>query len=382
LYSFLQLFHPFPLKVVSGRGIYLTLEDGKEYMDLFSGLGVNLLGHNHPDILSALSEPFPMHLSLLLEHPLKEEVASELTRLTGFDKVFFTNSGAESVEGAIKFMWLWLKSRGNIKRRVIAFKDSFHGRTLGSMTFTGLMQNQGYPRLNIETIFLPFGDTDRLTEEIENGCDFVILEPIQGAGGVKIAGEEFYDTLSKLHQEFGFGLIVDEIQAGLGRTGAFLASAPLGLEPDIVTLAKGLGGGLPLGAILLTENIANTIKPGYHGTTMGGNYLALRLAKVVIKKLEEELLEHVRNLDKLLKDMLIPKLVTNPEIKEVRQRGLFIGIELKKDIADDVKEILFEKGYIVNSIRKNIIRLLPPLIITFDELSDAINQINTIIAGF
>jgi len=376
--KFLQLFHPFPLKVIDGKGIFLTLEDGKEYMDLFSGLGVNLLGYNHPALLAALSEPFPMHLSALLEHPLKEEVAGDLTRLTGFDKVFFSNSGTEAIEGAIKFIWKWLERTGKSTERVIAFRDSFHGRTLGSMTLTDLLSHQGFPKLDIKTVFLPFGDPDILTKEIEQSCSFVIIEPIQGAGGVRIAEPKFYKILSILHRELGFGLIVDEIQSGLGRTGYFLSSQPLGLNPDIVTIAKGLGGGLPLGAILLKERIANAIKPGDHGTTMGGNYLSLRLSKVVIKKIKE-LLEHVKNLDKLLKDIHIPELLTNPEIKNVRQEGLFIAIELRKDNADDIKEILFEKGYLVNSIRKKIIRLLPPLIISIEELEDAVNALNEVI---
>ncbi len=379
--NFLRLFHPFPLKVVDGKGIYLTLEDGKEYRDLFSGLGVNLLGHNHPDIIASLSKTFPLHLSLLLEHSLKEEVASDLARITGFDKVFFSNSGTEAVEGALKFMWMWVKEKGNVKNRIISFKNSFHGRTLGSMTVSGLLLHQGFPKLNFDTLFLPFGDEKMLTEEIEKGCDFVILEPIQGASGVRIAKLKFYKTLSILHREFAFGLIVDEIQSGLGRTGEFLASTLFGLDPDIVTIAKGLGGGLPLGAILLKEKIANAMKPGYHGTTMGGNYLSLRLSKVLIKKVQE-LLEHVRNLDKLLKDVLVPELLANPRVREVRQKGLFIAIELKKENADEVKDILFENGYLVNSLGKRIIRLLPPLIITFEELNDSINEINEVIKGY
>ena len=379
--SFLQLFHPFPLKVVDGHGIYLTLEDGKDYVDLFSGLGVNLLGHNHPDILTALSEPFPIHLSALLEHPLKEEVASNLTRITGFDKVFFSNSGTEAIEGAIKLMWKWLKKRGKNNERVIAFRNSFHGRTLGSMTVTDLLSYQGFPKLEFTTVFLPFDDADMLTKEIEHGCSFVIMEPIQGAAGVKIASQNFYKTLSILHREFGFGLIADEIQSGLCRSGEFLASTLFGIEPDIVTLAKGLGGGLPLGAILLKERIADAIKPGDHGTTMGGNYLSLRLSKVVIKNVLE-LLDHVRNLDMLMKDILIPQLLSNQKIKEVRQKGLFIAIELKDNKADEVKDVLFEKGFLVNSIRKKIIRLLPPLIISIDELKNAFQQLNEVIENF
>jgi acetylornithine/N-succinyldiaminopimelate aminotransferase len=379
--SFLQLFHPFPNKVVSGREIYLTLDNGKEYMDLFAGLGVNLLGHNHPDIRTALSEPFPMHLSALIEHPLKEEVASDLTRITGFDKVFFSNSGTEAIEGAIKFIWLYLIRRGQTNNRIISFRESFHGRTLGSLSLTDLLQHQKVPMLDIEKVFLPFGDTEILTKEIQKGCGFVIIEPIQGAGGVKFGDDEFYTQLEILHKEFGFGLIVDEIQSGLGRTGEFLASTHYDLNPDIVTLAKGLGGGLPLGAILLTEQVANSIKHGDHGTTMGGNYLALRLAKVVIPKVQE-LLEHVRNLDTLLKDILVPQLAKNKNVKEVRHKGLFIAIELKKDKSDEVKDILYEKGYLVNSIKKRIIRLLPPLIIRIDELKEAFEQIDEVVEVF
>jgi acetylornithine/N-succinyldiaminopimelate aminotransferase len=379
--SFLQLFHPFPLKVVGGHDIHLQLEDGNKYVDLFTGLGVNLLGHNHPAILEALKDPFPLHLCALLEHPLKEEIAAELTRITGFDKVFFSNSGTEAVEGALKFMWKWLEQRGSTHERFFAFRDSFHGRTLGALTFTDLLSSQGFPALDIPVVYLPFGDVQMLTDEVQRGCGVVIIEPIQGAAGVRYADTSFYHALEKLHREFGFGLIADEIQAGLGRTGEFLSSTLFGLDPDVVTIAKGLGGGLPLGAILLKERIAQTLKPGDHGTTMGGNYLALRLAKVVLEQVPG-LLDHVKNLDKLLRDILIPKLLINDKVKEVRHQGLFIAIELKEEKADEISEILFQKHYLVNSIRKKIIRLLPPLIITIDELKEAIDQISEVIASF
>ncbi len=378
--SFLQLFHPFPLKVVGGHDIHLHLDDGNKYVDLFTGLGVNLLGHNHPAIINALKEPFPMHLCALLEHPLKEDVASELTRITGFDKVFFSNSGAEAIEGAIKFTLKWLEQRASTNARILAFRGSFHGRTLGALSFTDLLSFQGFPRLDIPIMFLPFADAKTLTDEVQAGCGAIILEPIQGAAGVRYADHSFYETLEKLHSEFGFMLIADEIQAGLGRTGTFLSSTLLGLDPDIITIAKGLGGGLPLGAILMKEHVAGAIKPGDHGTTMGGNYLALRLAKVVIEQVMD-LLEHVRNLDTLLEDILVPQLLANDNIKEVRHRGLFIAIELKDEKADEVAAVLFQKRYLVNSIRKNILRLLPPLIITMDELREAIDQIDEVIAG-
>jgi acetylornithine/N-succinyldiaminopimelate aminotransferase len=378
--SFLQLFHPFPLKVVGGHDIHLQLEDGNKYVDLFTGLGVNLLGHNHPAIIEALKEPFPMHLCALLEHPLKEEVAGELTRITGFDKVFFSNSGAEAVEGALKFMWKWLEHRASTHERIFAFRNSFHGRTLGALSLTSLLSFQGFPVLDLPIVFLPFGDVQMLTDEVQRGCGIIIIEPVQGAAGVRYADRSFYEALEKLHKEFGFGLIADEIQTGLGRTGAFLSSTLFGLDPDIVTIAKGLGGGLPLGAILIKEHIANVLNPGDHGTTMGGNYLALRLAKVVLEQVTG-LLDHVKNLDKLLRDILIPELLKNERVKEVRQSGLFIAIELKDDKADEIAEILFQKRYLVNSIRKRIIRLLPPLIITMDELKEAIDQIDEVIAG-
>lgn len=378
--SFLQLFHPFPLKVIGGHDIHLHLEDGNKYVDLFTGLGVNLLGHNHPAILKALEEPFPMHLCALLEHPLKEEVAADLTRITGFDKVFFSNSGTEAVEGSLKFMWKWLEQRGSTHERIFAFRNSFHGRTLGALTVTDLLSFQAFPRLDLPVVFLPFGDVVLLTDEVQRGCGAIIVEPIQGAAGVRYAEPSFYETLEKLHREFGFCLIADEIQAGLGRTGEFLSSSLFNLQPDIVTIAKGLGGGLPLGAVLLREHIANAIKAGDHGTTMGGNYLALRLAKVVLEQVTG-LLDHVKNLDRLLKDILIPGLLKNQNIKEIRQQGLFIAIELKEEKADEISEILFQKHYLVNSIRKRCIRLLPPLIITMDELKEAIDQIDEVIAG-
>ncbi len=340
------------MEPVRGEGVYLVDKNGKRYLDLLSGLGVNLLGYNHPAIVKELKDipPF-LHLSNLYLHPLKEEVASILCSLTGMDFAFFTNSGTEAVEAALKFAWK--KNPG----KIVAFENSFHGRTLGSLSTSGMLKEQPFPRINTEIKFLPWGDAESVLKE---NPSILILEPLQGSGGPRVASREFYKAIMEL-KKHGTIIICDEIQSGLGRCGSFLASQRLGLKPDIVALGKGLGGGLPLGCVLLRKEIASTLSTGDHGTTMGGNFLALKLARVVIKEVLK-LMGHAKELEK--------------ELHGNEGLGLFIGITTERK--DEVMRKMLEEGVIIGKSARGI-RLLPPLIIKKEELLPVWERIRSLL---
>lgn len=349
---YLNLYDTYPIEPVKGEGVYLFDKYGRRYLDLLSGLGVNLLGYNHPTIIKELKDtPAFLHLSNLYLHPLKEEVASLLCSLTGMDYAFFTNSGTEAIEASLKFAWK--KNPG----KIVAFENSFHGRTLGSLSLSGFLIHQRFPRIDAEIRFLPWGDAERLRKEEPS---ILILEPIQGSGGPKLASPEFYNEIMEL-KTHGTIIICDEIQSGLGRCGSFLASMRLGIEPDIVALGKGLGGGLPLGCVLLKNKIRDALSKGDHGTTMGGNFLALKLARVVIDEVLK-LIEHVREIEK--------------HIEGNEGLGLFIGITTERK--DEIVKKMLEDGVIIGKSIRGI-RLLPPLIIKKDELLPVWERIRSLL---
>ncbi len=359
--KFLNLYNTYPIEVQDADGIYLIDKSGNKYLDAVSGLGVNLLGYNHPKINKVLSENHPfLHLSSLYLSDIKEEIAEILCELTGMDSVFFSNSGTESVEGAIKFAW---KSNPG---KIISFTHSFHGRTAGALSLSHKFIQQKFPKINVEIEFLPWNNP----EVLENAnADIIIFEPIQGAGGVIPASQNFFNILRE-KQEGGTILIADEIQSGLGRTGRFLAVENWNIKPDIITLAKGLGGGIPLGAILMNKRIAENITTGDHGTTMGGNILALKLAKVVLKEVQN-LLPHINEISQYIDEKFIPEF-KNKGVS-IRKKGLFIGFDVNN--AAKLKNQIFQDRVIVNTPGKNTIRLLPPLIIKKEEVNNLFNTI-------
>lgn len=359
--KFLNLYNTYPIEVQDADGIYLIDKNGKKYLDAVSGLGVNLLGYNHPKINKILSEKNPiLHLSSLYLSDIKEEVAEILCERTGMDNVFFSNSGTESVEGAIKFAW---KTNPG---KIIAFTNSFHGRTSGALSLSHKFIQQRFPRIDVKIEFLPWDNPEVLGNADAN---IIIFEPVQGAGGVIPASQKFFDIL-KEKQEKGTILIADEIQSGLGRTGKFLAVENWHIKPDIIVLAKGLGGGIPLGAILMNKGIAENISTGDHGTTMGGNILALKLAKVVLKEVQR-LLPHINELSQYIDEKFIPKFEDKGIF--VRKKGLFIGFDV--DDAVKLKNQTFQDKVIVNTPGKKTIRLLTPLIIKKNEVDNLFNTI-------
>jgi len=359
--KFLNLYNTYPIEIQDADGIYLIDKNGKRYLDAVSGLGVNLLGYNHPEINKVLSENHPiLHLSSLYLSDVKEDVAEILCEFTEMDNVFFSNSGTESVEGAIKFAW---KTNPG---KIISFTHSFHGRTAGALSLSHKFIRQKFPRINVEIEFLPWNNPEILKN---TDAKIIIFEPIQGAGGVIQGSQPFFDIL-KEKQEKGAILIADEIQSGLGRTGKFLAIEHYDIKPDIITLAKGLGGGVPLGAILMNKRISQNILMGDHGTTMGGNILALKLAKVVLKE-TQKLLPHINELSRYIDEKFVPSF-ENKGIS-VRKKGLFIGFDVNDAVK--LKNQVFRDKIIVNTPGKYTIRLLPPLIIKQEETDILFNII-------
>jgi len=350
--NFLNIYPNIKVQIQRGEGVYLFDVSNRRYIDLIAGIGVNILGYHDPDCDRVLSDTeISPHFSNLFLHSLKEEIADILNKLCGTDKVFFTNSGTESNEAAIKFAWKVNPGK------IVAFEGSFHGRSLGAYSLSHLFLHQNYPRINAHVEFASFNNADDLWKKGRDAST-IIFEPIQGAGGVRVLKKEIYTALEEL-QSNGIVIISDEIQSGLGRTGDFLASGVLNFRPDIITLAKGLGGGIPLGAVCMKENIASSIHIGNHGTTMGGNLKALQLSQIVLKKLTTYLMEHIKEVEKNVVEEYKDRL-------GLRGKGLFIGFDVEN--GSEFADKMVEKGYFVNIIKNNTVRLLPPYILKEEDL--------------
>src|SRR5438552_4116502 len=317
-----------------GSGAYLIDKSNKRYLDLLAGIAVNALGYNHPRVKQVLRKQIkrPIHVSNLIYHEYQGLLAEKLCKISGLDRAFFTNSGTESIEGCLKFARVYAKP----KFRVLSLENSFHGRTFGALSATGQKQYRDpFEPLVPGFEFVKFNDAADLEAKLTDDVCAVIIETIQGEGGIRPISEEFYKAARRMSARKGALLIVDEIQCGLGRTGswyAFHRFAPPGnkeLLPDMVASAKPLGLGIPLGAILLSEKVAAAIKPGQHGTTFGGGPLACRASLEYFKILEEDnLLDHVRKVGTYFKQRL-QELTDLPVVKEVRGEGLMLAVELK-----------------------------------------------------
>jgi len=352
--GYLNIYRNIPIQIERGEGVYLFSSSNKKYLDLIGGIGVNILGYHNPDCDAILGETdITPHLSNLYVHSLKNDIATILNELCGTGKVFFTNSGTESNEAALKFAW---KANSG---KIIAFEGSFHGRSLGAFSLSHLFIHQDFPRIDAPVEFVRWNDPEDLWQKGED-ASIVIFEPIQGAGGVRVMNKECFEVLKKLQLQRAV-VIADEIQSGLGRTGEFLVSFHEDFHPDIVTLAKGLGGGLPLGAVCMKEKIASMVCIGDHGTTMGGNLKALQLARVVLQKLQNYLMKHIRDIEKEVISEFRSDL-------RIRGRGLFLAFDVEN--GEEFAHIMRDKGYLVNIIQENTVRLLPPYIIKGEELRE------------
>jgi len=366
-----------PLVLVKGEGSRVWDDTGKEYLDLVAGLAVCNLGHAHPEVARAAAEQLSklVHVSNLYYTTPMVELAENLVAASFADRVFFANSGAEVMEGAIKLCRRYSKQRfGAGRHRIISMQNSFHGRTLGALSATGQDKFwQGFEPLLPGFAFVPFNDLDAVAAAADDTVCAVLLEPVQGEGGVNLPGPEFLPGLRRLCDEKNLLLVFDEIQCGLGRTGRLFAHEHFGAAPDVMTLAKGLANGLPMGALLATGEVASAFVPGTHASTFGGGPVVAAAAKRAFSLLSAPaLLETVRDHGEYLQKRLMDLKETSSVIREVRGLGLMWGLELARE-GMPVVDACREQGVLVNCTQGNVIRLLPPLIVRREELDHGLN---------
>ena len=365
-----------------GEGLKVWDLEGKLYYDFIGGIAVNALGYCHPKVVEAIKNQAEklIHCSNLFYNEPQIILAKKLVEISCGDKVFFANSGAEVNEGAIKLAVKYFKEQNKDKHKIIYMKNSFHGRTIGTLAATGKYKYQkDYLPLLPKFKQAIFNDLNSVKEAVDDQVAAIMVEPIQGEGGINIASKEFIEGLRKLCNEKDILLIFDEIQCGLGRTGKVFAYQYYNVEPDILTLAKSLGGGLPIGALIAKEKVASSFKPGDHGTTFGGNPVACAAAIAYLKVLQEEnLIAKCQEKGEYFKKKLEELKEKYPKfIKEVRMIGLMVGLEIEKDGSEVVKKCL-EEGVLINCTAGNVLRFLPPLIIEKEEidyLTEVLNKI-------
>jgi len=382
----LQTYLRAPFVIERGVGCTLYDDQGRAYLDLAAGIAVNALGYGDPEVVAAIQAQAArlIHVSNLYQTEPAAQLARMLCERSFADRVFFCNSGAEANEGAIKFARKWAKTRfparAGRKVEVVTFEGAFHGRTMGSLAIT--------PREKYQAPFQPlmpgarvarFNDLASAATTITDDTCAVIVEPVQGEGGIHLAEPEFLRGLRALCDQHHALLIFDEVQCGLGRTGTLWAHEFYGVTPDLMTLAKPLGGGLPIGAVLMTEDVASIMQPGDHGTTFGANPVACAAAQVVVRRLSAPgFLADVRAKG----DYLIERLqeINSPHIREVRGRGLMVGIEMDLPVAPIIQQG-YARGLIMINAGERILRLVPPLIIERADLDRAVDGLSAILAG-
>lgn len=363
-------------KFVRGEGVNLFDETGRAYLDFTTGIAVNSLGHAHPHLVEALREQAQTlwHTSNIFAVPGQQKLAKRLCDNSFADKVFFTNSGAEALECAFKTARHYQFSRGNEERiNIVTVQGAFHGRTLATIAAGGQEKYlEGFGPKTAGFIQIPFGDIEALKASVDDRCCAIALEPVQGEGGVRPFDRAFLQLARDLCDEHALPLIYDEVQTGIGRSGRLFAYELTGIEPDIMALAKGLGGGFPVGACLAREEMAASMTLGTHGTTFGGNPLAMSVANAVLDViLEDGFLDHVSQMAGQLTQILAEMLDTYPDLlEEIRGEGLLRGIKCKVPNVE-VVNALREKGLLVVGAGDNVVRFLPPLIVTSEDLSAA-----------
>lgn len=367
-----KTYNRFPVVITKGKGCRLWDTEGKKYMDFVSGIAVCNLGHAHPKVSEALSKQADilLHVSNLYYTEPQIELAYRLTENSFADRVFFCNSGAEANEAAIKLARKYFKDKGESERyRIVTMEKSFHGRTMATLSATG----QDKIRKGFEPVLegfdhVPFNDIDALRKNIGPSTCAVLLEPIQGEGGVRCPDPDYLKAVRRLCDETNVLLIFDEIQTGMGRTGKFFAYEHFGIEPDIMTLAKALANGLPIGAMLASEEVAEAFGPGTHASTFGGTPIITAASVQVVKVLlEENLIHHCAKMGAYFKERLSGLKAKHESIVDVRGMGLLLGMKLKIE-GDTIVNSCMEKGFLINCIQGNILRFIPPLIVQKEEI--------------
>jgi len=375
----------YSLLLVRGKGCRVWDLEGEEYLDFVSGLGVCSLGHCHPKVIRAIQDQAErlIHVSNLYYIEPQIQLASLLCKHSFADKVFFCNSGAEANEGAFKLARKYAKEKmENDRYEIITMERSFHGRTLATLTATGQEKfHKGYEPLMPGFKYIPFNDIRAVKNSIDSKTCAVMLEPIQGEGGVNCPSEGYLKALREICDEKGLLLIFDEVQVGMGRTGKLFAYEHDGVEPDMLTLAKSLAGGVPIGALLIRKGIEESFKPGDHASTFGGNPLATAAGVAALTAmLEEGMLENCQKVGDYFLSRLEEIKGKFPFVKEVRGKGLILGIELRMDGSSIVKEML-KKKILINCTMGNVLRFLPPLIITREEVDRVVTTLEEVFRG-
>lgn len=365
----MNVFNPIPIVFTHGKGVYLYDTDGNKYIDMIGGIAVNSLGHGNKELVSAIKSQAGklIHCSNYYMIAERAELAYRLCKHSFADKAFFCNSGAEANEGAIKLARGYFYHKGVNRYKIITALMSFHGRTLGTIQATGQEKfRKPFGPFAEGFDYVPFNDIEALKQAVDGQTAAVMLELVQGESGVHPADPEYIKAVEALCRQEGIMLIIDEVQTGIGRTGRLFCYEQYGIRPDVITLAKGLGGGVPIGAVLATNEAAEGFEVGDHGSTFGGNPLCCAAGNAVLDYIEEkDVLANVNEVSDFLFDELLKLKEKFPEIVSVRGKGLLIGIEFNESIqATGMKTRLRQKGMLVSSIGTSVIRIAPPLIIT------------------
>ena len=375
--SILNVYHPFPIDVDKGKGVYLYDKDGACYLDFLAGIAVNALGYQHPAINEAILKQMKrnLHLSNYFVQDVQVELAERLLQLTPFSKVFFTNSGTEAIEGLLKLVKKWGNEHN--KNEIIAFSGSFHGRSLGALSITMQEKHQKHflPLLpNIKEV--PFGDTAAFEEAVNEHTLAVFYEGITGEGGVRPVSRFMLDAMKAGREKYGYLLIADEIQTGAGRTGSFYYFEQTGLIPDAIASAKGLGGSMPLGAFLVSKKLENVFQTGQHGTTYGGNPLACATGMAAVNIISQQsFLDSVQQKGSYFKGLLYELANDfNDIVSDVRGEGLMLGMEVG-DKAPEIMRAAFDNGLIFNVAGGNTLRFVPPLIVEHSDIDAAYEKL-------
>jgi acetylornithine aminotransferase len=376
-----------PVAFTHGRGAWLVAEDGTEYLDALAGIAVNGLGHGHPKLVAALAEQVGrlIHVSNVYRIVEQERLADRLCELTGMDEVFFANSGSEANEGALKLVRMFGHKHGNPEAQTIVMEHAWHGRTLATLAATGSDKaRKGFDPLPSGFIRVPYNDLAAVQRvaAAEPRVQAVWLEVLQGEGGIRVADAEYLRALRRLCDENAWLLMVDEVQCGIGRTGKWFGYQWAGIQPDVITLAKGLGSGVPIGAVLAGGAARGTFGPGNHGTTFGGNPLACRAGLETLRLIEEEgLIDNAAAMGSRIRAGFAAALKGVPGVVAIRGQGLMIGIELDRPCGDLVRQALANR-LLINVTQERVIRLLPPLVINAHEADEIVARLAPLVRAF
>jgi acetylornithine/N-succinyldiaminopimelate aminotransferase len=377
-----------PILFVDGAGMHLIDDSGARYLDLLSGIGVNALGYGHPAVVETINRQSRklVHISNLYFHEGQAELALRLTERAGMDRAFFCNSGTEAWEAAMKLARAYSamkRSEGHtLGTKFLALENSFHGRTMGSVSTTHKDKyREPFQPLVPGVEFVRFNDVEHLRASFSNEVCAILIEPVQGEGGIRPVSQEFFAAARELTQSTGALLIADEIQSGLGRTGKWFAYQQFGIRPDITTLAKPLAGGLPLGAMLCTEEASRAIHPGLHGTTFGGGPLACAVAIAVIDAIDQEgLLANIRETGEYFKSQLHDLAAKHESVVDVRGMGLMLAMEMNSaDLAKKIVAKMLERRILINRTSETVLRFLPPFVMGKEHVDLAISALNEIL---